>query len=159
MNITLIAAIDKNNAIGKDGQLLARISEDLKRFKSLTTGGCIVMGRKTFDSLPNGPLPNRANIVLTRDTNFDVDGVITAHSVKDVLESGFPEIFVIGGEEIYKQFIDFADTLEMTHVYFTFSEADKFFPEIKTDDWIVSNESEVEISTYRYNFITYKSRK
>lgn len=159
MKITLISAIDKNNAIGVDGDLLAYISSDLKHFKELTTGKCIVMGRKTFESLPNGALPNRTNIVLTRDMDFTPEKVILAHTIEDILESDVPEIFVIGGGEIYKQFIDLADTLEITHIYFTFGGTDTFFPEIKPTDWVIDKQSEVNIDTFRYQFITYNRRK
>lgn len=159
MKITLISAIDKNNAIGKDGDLLAYISNDLKHFKELTVGKYIVMGKNTFNSLPNGPLKNRTNIVLTKDMDFTPEGVILAHSIEDILESDIPEIFVIGGGEIYKQFIDLADTLEITHIYFTFSGTDTFFPEIKPTDWVIDKQSEVNIDTFRYQFITYSRRK
>lgn len=159
MKVTLIAAIDKNNAIGRDGDLLTYISSDLKHFKELTTGKYIVMGRKTFESLPNGALPNRTNIVLTRDMDFIPPGVILAHTIDDILDADLPEIVVIGGSEIYKQFIDYADTLEITHIYFTFSSADSYFPEIKPTDWYIEKESKIEIDTFRYQFVTYKRQK
>jgi len=158
MKITLIAALDKNFAIGKKGNLLTYLSSDLKRFKMLTTGSCIVMGRKTFESLPNGALPNRTNIVLTRDKNFKHENVLVAHSIHDILESSITECFVIGGGEIYKEFIKYADTLEITHILFSFADTDTYFPEISPDDWLIEEESEIIIDKFRYKFITYKRK-
>lgn len=160
MKITLIAALDKNHAIGKNGKLLTHISPDLKRFKKLTTGGYIVMGRKTFESLPNGALPNRTNIVLTKDLSFKPENTIIVNSVEEVLnymelQDGNPELFVIGGGEIYREFFDMADKLEITHVYFTFSGSDTFFPNWDPCDWLIEEQSDTEIDKYRYQFITY----
>lgn len=159
MKITLIAAVDKNGGIGNEGKLLARISEDLKRFKSLTTGGYVVMGRKTFESLPSGPLPNRTNIVLTKDKSYKAEGAIVAHDVKTVLEADINEIIVIGGEEIYKQFIDYATTIHLTHILFTFSEVDSYFPTMESDEWVIEEESEINVGEYRYQFTDYKRIK
>lgn len=156
MKIKIIAVIDKNNGIGYKGKLLTCISEDLKRFKSLTTNSTIVMGRKTFQSLPKGVLPNRNNIVLTRDKNFKEPNVIVAHSIKDILEAdALTEIYVIGGAEIYNQFIDIADELFMTNILFSFGNVDAYFPQIKPDKWIIKEESPIALSEYRYQFVQY----
>lgn len=128
---------------------MAHISEDLKRFKSLTTGSTIVMGRKTFESLPKGALPNRNNIVLTRDTNFKETHVIVAPSVKDILEANaLSEIYVISGAEVYKQFIDIVDELYITHILFTFSNIDTYFPIIDDTKWMIEEESPIQLDGY-----------
>jgi len=155
MKIKLIAAIDKNNGLGYNNKLLAHISEDLKRFKSLTTGSFVVMGRKTFQSLPKGALLNRTNIVLSRDENFKEPNVIAAPSIKDILESDLPEIYVIGGAEIYNQFIDIADELYITKILFSFINVDSYFPEISPKKWLIEEESPIVLSEYRYQFIKY----
>lgn len=154
----MIAAVDKNGGIGNEGKLLARISEDLKRFRALTTKSCVVMGRKTFESLPNA-LPNRINIVLTKDKSYKAEGAIVAHDVKTVLEADINEIIVIGGEEIYKQFIGDATTIHLTHILFTFSEVDSYFPTMESDEWVIEEESEINVGEYRYQFTDYKRIK
>ena len=128
MIISLIAAMARNRVIGKDGKLPWRIPEDLKRFKKLTTGHCVVMGRKTFDSIGK-PLPNRTNIVITRDKSWRADGVVVAHSLDEALglASG-DEVFVIGGGEIYAAALPKASKLYLTLVEGQW-EGDAFFPE------------------------------
>jgi len=130
--VSLIAAIGKNREIGKDNQLLWHISDDLKRFKALTTGHPVIMGRKTFESIGR-PLPNRTNIVVTRNADWVHQEVLVAHTMEEALslaaEHG-SEAFVIGGEEIYKQAIPFADKLYLTLIEDE-KEADAFFPEYK----------------------------
>ncbi|MEK7177541.1 MAG: dihydrofolate reductase, partial [Patescibacteria group bacterium] len=120
---------------GKDNKLLWYIPEDFKRFKELTSGHVVIMGRKTYESLPENfrPLPNRINIMITRDVNYKVEGVIVYHSLEEVmknLESKFKdEVFIIGGAEIYKQGIKYADKLYLTLVDKEYLDADAFFPE------------------------------
>ncbi|NMF04401.1 dihydrofolate reductase [Clostridium beijerinckii] len=131
--ISIIVAIAKDNVIGKDNKLLWHISEDLKRFKKITTGKKMIMGRKTFESLP-GILPNREHIVLTRDNNFNVDSdkVTIEHDFNSVLQRYLEcedEVFVIGGAEIYKQFLPYAKKLYLTKVDEEF-EGDTYFPGI-----------------------------
>lgn len=128
-NISIIVAASQNYAIGKDNDLLWHISDDLKRFKALTSGHTVVMGRRTFDSLPKKPLPKRRNIVLTHDMDFVFDGVDVMHTIAEVLDaaSGEEELFVIGGAAIYKQFLPFTQRLYVTWVYADF-EADVYFP-------------------------------
>lgn len=130
-NISIIVATSQNYAIGKDNDLLWHISDDLKRFKALTSGHTVVMGRRTFDSLPKKPLPKRRNIVLTHDEDFSYEGVDVAHTVQQVLNAaeGEEELFVIGGAAIYKQFLPFAQRLYVTWVYADF-DADVYFPVI-----------------------------
>jgi len=130
--ISLIAAIAKNLAIGKDNKLLYYIPEDLKRFKKITSGHVIVMGKKTFESINSKPLPNRTNIVITKDPSFGAPGCIVAHSVEEALskarETEKEEIFVIGGGSIYTQTIPQADKLYVTVIDRVHEDADAFFP-------------------------------
>jgi dihydrofolate reductase len=162
MEIALIAVLDKNNGIGKDNKLLCHLPADLKRFKQLTTDHTIVMGRKTFESLPNGPLPNRRNIILTRNRNFLADGAETANSIDEIYKlcKTKEKIFVIGGEEIYKLFIEKAALLHITRIDHQF-EADAFFPKFSNDDWEITNQTNHktdEKNKYPYSFIDYRKR-
>lgn len=133
--ISIIAAIGKNRELGKDNKLLWHIPEDFKRFKELTSGHVVIMGRKTFESLPEKfrPLPNRINFVITRDINYKVEGVIVCHSIEEAiknLESKLKdEVFIIGGASIYEQGIKYADKLYLTLVDKVYPNADTFFPE------------------------------
>lgn len=139
--ISIIAAIAENNAIGKDNKLLWHLPEDLKRFKELTTGNVIVMGQKTFESLPIKPLPNRTNIVITDDRKFKHEDIIKSYSIEAAVNRAKKlakkdgEIFIIGGGSIYKQFMDIADKLYITEVKLTFEDADTFFPRIHKTKW------------------------
>jgi len=133
--ITLIAAVAENNALGKDNQLLWHLPDDFKRFKTVTSGHYIIMGRKTFESFPK-PLPNRTHVIITRQKDYQQDGCIVVDSFQNAI-SVCPkdeEIFIIGGGEIYKQSIAIADKLDITKVHHSF-EADTFFPEIDTVNW------------------------
>ncbi len=134
--ISIIAAVADDLGIGKDNKLLWHIPEDLKRFKRLTTGKCVIMGERTWDSLPLKPLPNRKNIVLTDkpDKNFDCN--FTAHSIGEALSScgDFDEVFIIGGETLFRQFMPLAARLYITCVHEK-APADTFFPEIDPKTW------------------------
>ena len=135
MHITLIAAVAENRAIGLDNQLIYHIREDLRRFKSLTTGHTVLMGRRTFESLPKGALPNRRNIVVSRTvTHFD--GCDTYPSLEEALRHCAPEeqVFVIGGQTVYEQTLPLAHRLCMTEIAATPSRADAFFPPY--DGWV-----------------------
>jgi dihydrofolate reductase len=159
MKIALIAALDENNGIGKDNKLLCYLPADLRRFKQLTTGHCIVMGRKTFESLPNGALPNRRNIVLTRNTSYQAKGAEVACSIEEVINICKEEekIFVIGGEEIYKLFMQRADILHITRTSHQF-EADAFFPDFNDKEWQLTNKTDNqpdEKNKYNYSFLDY----
>ncbi|MBD5242229.1 MAG: dihydrofolate reductase [Barnesiella sp.] len=137
MSISIIAAVGADNAIGADGNLAFHISSDLKHFKELTVGKPVIMGRKTFESLPNGPLPNRRNIVISRNPEYSYPGVETAASLQDAIELTFdsPEAMVIGGAEIYRQALPMATKLYLTQIDATRPDADTFFPEINKDEW------------------------
>jgi dihydrofolate reductase len=134
--ITLIAAAGENNELGKDNDLLWHLPDDFKRFKTLTTGHYIIMGRKTFESFPK-PLPNRTHIIITRSKEYEAPkGCIVVHSLEKALAVSPKDetLFIIGGGEIYKQSIDHADCIELTRVHNSF-EADTFFPEIDAEKW------------------------
>lgn len=130
--ISLLVAATENDAIGKDGQLLWHLPNDLKYFKNLTWGMVVIMGRKTFESV-NRPLPGRMNIVVTTKSDWKMDGVITKPGIEEAIqfagEEHFKEIFIIGGGEIYRQTMEIADRIYMTRVH-TELEGDTFFPSI-----------------------------
>ena len=137
--IVIIAAVAKNRVIGKDNQLLWNIPEDMAHFKALTAGHTVIMGRKTWESLPPRfrPLPGRRNIVITRQSNFAAPGAETANSLEAAitLEKSDKTVFIIGGAEIYAQAMTLADRLEITEVDLDL-EGDSWFPEIVAVDWL-----------------------
>lgn len=141
--ISIIVAVSEDWGIGKDNELLWHISEDLKRFKRLTTGNTVVMGKNTWESLPRRPLPGRKNIVLTDNPKEIIDNAVTCFSIEDALSKCSPdeEIFIIGGGSIYRQFMPLADRLYITHVHKK-APADIYFPEIDLKIWKVTEEEE-----------------
>lgn len=156
--ITLIAAVAENNALGKDNQLLWHLPDDFKRFKSVTTGHHIIMGRKTFESFPK-PLPNRTHIIITRQNYNTPEGCIVVDSLEKAIAvcPKNEETFIIGGGEIYRQSITIADKLDITKVHHIF-EADTFFPEIDSNEWdLVYSElhHKDEKHVYGFSFQTY----
>ncbi|MGL2965027.1 dihydrofolate reductase [Flavobacterium sp. XGLA_31] len=156
--ITLIAAVAENNALGKDNQLLWHLPDDFKRFKNLTSGHYIIMGRKTFESFPK-PLPNRTHIIITRQKDYAPDGCIVVNSLEKALTAcpKNEECFVIGGGEIYNQSIAKADKVDITRVHHHF-EADTFFPEIDLKVWQPVFEEfhpKDEKHAFDFTFITY----
>ena len=158
--LSLIVAISENNAIGKAGDLLCHLPNDLKHFKELTTGATVVMGKKTFFSLPRRPLPNRRNIVLTRDKDFAYDNTEVAHSIQELqsMIQADEQVFIIGGGEVYRQFMPLVDLLEITHIHHTWEDADTFFPEIDSTVWECISEERHEPDekhTFAYTFATY----
>lgn len=160
--ITLIAAAAENNALGKDNDLVWHLPDDFKRFKKLTTGHHIIMGRKTFESFPD-LLPDRTHIVITRQKDYHPEGAVIVHTLDEALEiaSIDPQPFVIGGGEIYKQAIDRAKKIELTRVHGTF-EADTFFPEIDPTKWeLLASEfhPEDERHKYAFTYLTYDRAK
>lgn len=147
--LSIIVAKASNNVIGGNNDLLWRIPQDLKRFKEITTGHTIIMGRKTFESLPR-VLPNRKHIVITRDKNFKVDSdmvhiVNDISSVLDKFKDSDEEAFVIGGGEIYKLLLPYCKKLYLTRVYKDF-DGDTVFPNLNLDQWNILNKSEVFIN-------------
>lgn len=161
--LTIIVAAGENNAIGKDNDLIWHLSDDLKRFKSLTNGHHIIMGRKTFESFPK-PLPNRTHIVITRQNEYSVpDGVIVVNSLDDAIDAARKDKqpFIIGGGEIYKQSMALADKIELTRVHHSFEDADTFFPEIDNSIWKKVNHlthDADEKHDYAFTFLTYEKR-
>ncbi len=159
--LTLIAAAGENNALGKDNDLVWHLPDDFKRFKRLTTGHHIIMGRKTFNSFPD-KLPNRTHVVLTRQEDYKKEGVIVVHSLERAIEvsSEDPQPFVIGGGEIYKMAIDHADKIELTRVHGTF-DADTFFPNIDENKWKLTAEEfhdKDERHDYAFTYLTYERK-
>lgn len=141
MKITLVAAIASNNVIGKENSLPWNIPEDLKRFKQMTSGHTILMGRKTFDSIGR-PLPNRQNIVMTKDENFEKEGIKVINDFGEALElikESNEDVFVIGGSKIYELFEPVANSLAITRILKDF-EGDAFFPDINWDLWQIEKE-------------------
>lgn len=161
--VTIIAAADENNAIGKDNQLIWHLSADLKRFKSLTNGHYIIMGRKTFESFPK-PLPNRTHVVVTRQYPYKVpEGVIVVGNLEDALDTSREDSnpFIIGGGEIYQQAMAFADVIELTRVHHSFENADTYFPQIDLKTWSITKEETFEADAqhpYSFSFVTYKRK-
>lgn len=156
--ITLIAAVAENNALGNDNKLLWHLPDDFKRFKTITSGHYIIMGRKTFESFPN-TLPNRTHVIITRQKDFTFKNCIVVDSLQKaiVVCPKDEEIFIIGGGEIYNQSIDIADKLDITRVHHIF-EADTFFPEIDLNKWkLTSSEfhSKDEKHQFDFTFETY----
>lgn len=134
-NIILIAAISKNRALGYKNELLYHLPNDMKHFRELTTGHTIIMGRKTFESFPKGALPNRRNIVITRQNNLSYPNVEIFHSIEDAINNITDNtIYIIGGGEIYNQTLKYANRLELTVVDNIPENADTFFPEWKNDE-------------------------
>lgn len=158
--ISLIAVIGKNNELGKGNTLLWSIPADMKHFRETTNGHPIIMGRKTFESIGKA-LPNRKNILITRDENYKKENIEIAHSLEEARKkvSLKEEIFIIGGAEIYKQAIDIADRLYITHIDAEDKNADAFFPEIIPIVWNeISHEEHKkdEKNPYNYTFSVYQ---
>ena len=160
--MNIIASADQNWAIGKDNQLLIRIPEDMKRFRQMTTGNVVVMGRKTLESFPNqAPLKDRVNIVMTRNPDYQPKGVTVVHSVEELqkeLEAyDTNDVYVIGGDSIYKQLLDLCDTAHVTKIDYAYA-ADSYFPNLEErEDWKMVEESEEQ--TYFDVIYTYQTYK
>jgi len=156
--ITIIAAVAANNALGKDNQLIWHLPADLKRFKKVTSNHHIIMGRKTYESLGK-PLPNRVNIIITRNLNYVAEGCIVVNSLSEAIEAAKndPNPYILGGAEIYNQAMDIADKLDLTFVHHKF-EADAFFPNIDLTVWKESSREDFkadEKNKYDFSFVTY----
>jgi len=161
--ISIIVAVSDDWGIGYDNKLLWHIPEDLKRFKRLTIGKCVIMGKKTWESLPKRPLPGRKNIVLTDIPDECIDCSVTAYSVEDSLSKcdRNEEVFIIGGGSVYRQFLPVADRLYITHVHKK-APADVFFPEIDIIQWeVVEKEEYISDDDNRipYTYVVYEKRR
>jgi dihydrofolate reductase len=150
--IKIIVAMSKNRVIGNSNTLIWHLPEDLKRFKQLTTGNTIVMGRKTYESIGK-PLPNRRSIIITRDTDYSVEGCEVVNSLEEALLLSNSDCFIIGGGEIYRQSIDVADRIYLTLINKEF-EGDTSFPEIK--DWVEVSSENFVTDYFGYSFIEYE---
>lgn len=158
--ISIIVAVAEENAIGKQGDLLCHLPADLKHFKQITSAHTVIMGERTWFSLPKHPLPNRRNIVLTDVAGKRFDGADSVYSIPEAQAAVKPdeEAFIIGGGMVYRQFMPLADRLYITHIHHTFEGADTFFPEISADTWkAVSSERHEadEQNPYSYTFVEY----
>lgn len=161
MILSIIVVADEQNAIGKNNSLLCHLPADLKHFKTITSGHTVIMGRKTFESLPNGALPKRRNIVLTRNTNLSIQGCEICTSLFEAVEmcENEEEVFIIGGGTIYKEAMEMADVIYLTRVHREFEGADTFFPAIDTTRWkgvSCENHNADEKNPYDYSFIRYE---
>lgn len=160
--ISIIVAIDEHNAIGRKGQLLCHLPNDLKHFKNITSGHTVIMGKNTYLSLPKRPLPNRTNIVITDVAGEQLEGATMAYSIDEALQFVNPdeEAFIIGGGMIYRQFMEngFTDKLYITHIDYKWDDADTFFPAIDPDIWLpVRSEKQEadEKNPYTHHFVEY----
>ena len=135
MIISLIAALDRNRVIGKNNSLPWHLPGDLKRFKKLTEGKAVIMGRKTYESIGR-PLPNRLNIVLTQNKDLIAPGITVAHSKEEALEkaAGYEEVFIIGGEGVFKEFMPLAQKMYLTFIDHSFV-GDVYFPDFNPQEW------------------------
>ncbi len=160
--ISIIVAIASNNAIGKDNDLLWHISADLKRFKEITKGHYVIMGKRTYFSLPVRPLPGRTNMIITDVPGEQIDDCLMAYSIEDAVEKmdGNDENFIIGGGSVYRQFLPLADKLYITRVHKDF-EADTFFPEISPEEWELTDKTDVtddDQNDFTYSFEIYRRK-
>ena len=158
--INIVVAKASNNVIGAKNDLIWHLPNDLKHFKSLTSGHPIIMGRKTFESVGR-PLPNRTNIVVTRDQNWNAEDIEIASSLQKAIEAAKKiddDIYILGGGNIYKQAMEFTDILYITEVHHEF-DGDTYFPEIDSDEWEEVEREDFkkdEKHLYAYSFVTYK---
>lgn len=157
--IAIIVAVADQLAIGKDQDLLCYLPADLKHFRELTTGHAIIMGRKTFESLPKGALPNRMNIVMSRNPEIEFDGVVMVRDMKEALDAAkeHEQIFIIGGASVYREALDFADTIYLTRIHHGFTEADTFFPQWTEEEWQETFREDHEAdekNAFPFSFIT-----
>ncbi|MCM1076819.1 MAG: dihydrofolate reductase [Bacteroides sp.] len=158
--VTIIVACTRDFAIGRDGDLLYHISDDLKRFKTLTMGHPIIMGRKTFESFPKGALPGRRNIVVTRNPSYAAPGIEIAGSLDEAIRmcSESSECFVIGGGQIYSEALPIASKIELTLIDAETPDADTHFPALKSSEWSFPGSIEFQRkdpkSGVNYTFLT-----
>lgn len=164
VKIAIIVALDEDNGIGRKGGLLCHLSNDLKHFKKITTGHTVIMGRKTYESLPKGALPNRTNIVITSGKAENFPGCIVVHSLKEAVEhcNKEGEAYIIGGGQLYRSAMPLVKKLYLTRIHHTFEDADTFFPEIDFNEWRLIKKEEHkadEKHSYDYSFLTYSKKQ
>lgn len=158
MSLAAIVVVAENNAIGKNGDLLCHLPADLKHFKDITMGHTIIMGRRTWESLPKGALPGRKNVVITRNADFKAPGAEIYHSLEDALQAteNDSKRFIIGGGMLYSEAFPLTDELHLTQLHATFPDADTFFPTFDINEWIeISREDHEadERNPYPYSFV------
>ena len=158
-NISIIVVIADNNAIGLNNKLLAYVPGDLKRFKEITSGHTVIMGKNTYFSLPKRPLPNRRNIVISDNKNDNFDNCVMAFSIEEALEKcdKEKENFIMGGASIYSQFLQYTDKLYLTKVDKSY-EADTFFPQINYNEWELIEQEDIapgKESDFSFSYLTY----
>ncbi|MFD1314512.1 dihydrofolate reductase [Namhaeicola litoreus] len=157
--ITIIAAVADNYVLGKNNQLIWHLPEDLRRFKRITAGHCVIMGRKTFESL-NGPLPKRKNIIITRNKDYRAENCFVVHSLEEALQLSQEDDnpFILGGAQIYEQALQFAERMDLTWVHHNF-DGDAFFPNFDKSIWVEierEDHKKDEKNKYDYSFVKYK---
>lgn len=163
--ISAIVAVDENNGIGYKNKLLCNIKDDLKHFKETTTNSMVVMGRKTWDSLPNKPLPNRVNIVITNSVECStfIDGAIfmPLHTLKRHIDDFHEksDIYIIGGSQIYNELISYCDYIHLTKIYKSFENVDTYFPEIDKQWYLLDAEPIQTQDNIKYQSCIYKRTK
>jgi len=160
--LTIIAAVAENNALGKNNDLIWRLPADLKRFKKVTLGHHVIMGRKTFESLGK-PLPNRTTIIISRNKDYQVEGCIIVNSLEKAILAAKSDTnpYILGGGEIYRQALDHADILDLTLVHHSFEDADTFFPPIDFNKWQEIEREDFkadETHDFDYSFVRYKKK-
>lgn len=163
--ITLVAAAGRDNALGKKGDLLWHLPDDFKHFKNVTLNHPIIMGRKTFDTFPK-LLPKRTHIIITRQKDYKADGCSVVHSLGDALKKaeqaqGHGKICVIGGGQIYKLALPYADKIELTRIHAKFEEADTFFPAFDESEWKLTYKEfhpTDEKHKYAFTYLTYQRK-
>ena len=159
--VTIIAAIGRNRALGKNNDLIWHLPADLRRFKKVTRGHHIIMGRKTYESLGK-PLPNRTNIIVSRNPDYKAEGCVVVSSLEEALKTAKadPNPYVLGGAEIYKQALSIADFMDLTLVHADF-EADAFFPDFSLENWKEIGRQDFEKdeeNPHDYSFVQYKKK-
>ena len=159
---SILVAADQNNGIGKNNQLPWHISQDLKNFKQLTKGKTVIMGRKTWESLPVKPLPNRTNIVISTQKNYYAEGAIVFNSIEKthLFCQQFEEVFIIGGSQVYNLFFPLADKMYLTRVHAIF-DTDTKLEGLDLENWLAIDEKKFELSEntpYSFSFITYQKK-
>ena len=161
MKITIVAALGENRVIGLENKLPWKLKADMKRFVELTKGKPVIMGRKTFESIGK-PLPNRLNIIITRDTGYEQEGCVVANSIEEALRAAAQneEAMIIGGASVYRQFLPLADKMRLTLIHESF-EGDALFPDFIESEWIKENAEHHQKDSenpYDYTFLTYRRK-
>ena len=162
-SIHAIVAVDQNWAIGRQGDLLCHLPADMRHFKEVTMGHCIVMGRKTFESFPRHPLPGRQNIVVTRNAGWQYPGVTVVHSIDEAIDAAMTDtVFIIGGAQVYEQALPRVEVLHLTLIHARWATADAFFPTLDMSQWQETSRehhASDHRNAYEFDFITLNRRE